>query len=278
MVTAILAAVALAAGCGKNTSSSPSPNTSGKTEKTISVMVPCGQIGPFSEVAELFEKQNPGVKLDWIPLNMVTIVQKIVNGKEKPDAFLSMGDHEVDLVQQAGLVLEGTRTKYADNALAITVPADNPGGVTSIKDFVKPSVKTIAVPDPKMNSVGTHGMEALRGAGIWDQVKDKVIQPQYAADGNEMGGKGQVEASIGYYPCVGEVHVKGQPPAKPKNIKVVGLIEASYYPEFSCEAAVVKGCKDPEGGKQVIAMLKTPEAREIFRKWNFSRTLQESAE
>jgi molybdate transport system substrate-binding protein len=266
--------VMLAAGCGKGPSTNPQPG--GATKKTVSVMVPCGQVGPFSEVADMFEKQNPGVTLDWMPENMVTIVQKIVDGKEKPDVFLSMGDHEVDLVEKAGLMLEGTRVSYADNALAITVPADNPGGVTDIKDFVKPSVKTIAVPDPKMNSVGVHGMEALHGAGIWDQVKDKVIQPQYAADGKEMGSKGQVDASIGYYPCVGEVHVKGEAPAKPKNIKVVGLVEPKYYHEFSCEGAVVKGCKDPEGGKQVLEMLKTPAAQEIFRKWSFTRTLQES--
>lgn len=270
-LSAVIMVAAVATGCGKNA------GTSGKAERTLLVMVPCGQVGPFSEVADLFEQQNPGVKLDWTPENMVTMTEAVLAGKSKPDAFLSMGDLEVDRLAKADLILPDTRTQYADNAIVLTVPADNPAGVESFADLAKPEVKAIAVANPEVNSVGAHAVEAFKGAGIWDQVKDKIVSPQFAAESKELGEKGRVDASIGYYPCESEVHVKGGEPAKPKGTKMIGIVPAQYYSEFSCEAVVVKGCRDPDGGKQLIAMLQSPAAQEIFRKWNFLRTVQESA-
>ena len=270
MAAAAIVAVAVT-GCGKPASPPPSKTGGGGTE-TITVLVPCGQMGPFSKVEDLLKKQDPNVKLDWLGLNMVTMTEEVLGGKSKPDAFLSMGDLEVDRLAKAGLILPETRTQYAENALVLTVPADNPGGVQSFLDLAKPEVRAISIPNPEVNSVGRHAIEALKGAGIWDQVKDKIVSPQFAADSQELGKKGRVEASIGYYPCESEVHVKGGEPAKPKGTKLIGLVPAKYYPPFSCEAAVVKGCKDPEGGKKVIALLKTPEAQAIFKQWSFTRT------
>ena len=270
VVLAMVAAVAMVAGCGKNAT------TGTKAPKTLLVLVPCGQMGPFSEVEDLFRKAHPEVKLDWAGLNMVTMTEEVLGGKKKPDAFLSMGDLEVDRLAKAGLILPETRAKYADNAIVLIVPADNPAGVQSFLDLAKPAVKAIAIPNPAVNSVGAHAIEALKGAGIWEKVKDKIVTPQFAADSQELGQKGQVDASIGYFPCESEVHVKGGEPAKPKGTTLIGFVPAEYYQEFSCEAVVIKGCKDPEGGKQLIAALETPEAQAIFRKWNFARTKQEA--
>lgn len=264
-VLVVVTALSLTAGCGK------SGDGGTAATKQLLVMVPCGQVGPFSEVADLFEKQYPDYKLDWTPENMVTMTEAVLGGKAKPDAFLSMGDLEVDRLAAADLILPETRTRYADNALVLTVPAANPAGIAGFMDLAKPKVKAISVPNPKVNSVGAHAVEAFQGAGLWDKVEDKVLSPQYAADSKELGQAGKVDASIGYFPCESEVHIKGQEPAKPKGTTMLGFVPAEYYSPFSCEAAVVKGCKDPEGGKQLLEFLKTPEAQEIFRKWNFLR-------
>jgi molybdate transport system substrate-binding protein len=281
---ALAAALALAlvvAGCGKQETASKAPDlktgtpasnvTEGQAAGTVVALVPCGQIGPFTEIAALFRKQNPGVKLDWTRENMVPIIKKIIDGEAKPDAVLSMGDVELNVLDKKGLLVEGSRVAYAENALAITVPAKNPAGVTSFADLTKPAVKAIAVPDPKMNSVGAHGVEALKASGLWTQVEKKVLVPQFAAESKEATAKGKVQATIGYYPCVSEVHIPGQAPVIPENIKIVCMVPADTYPTFSCEGAVVKGAKNPEGGKKLLALLQTPEAQRIFQKWNFAR-------
>jgi molybdenum ABC transporter molybdate-binding protein len=274
LALAILAALALASsGCGQKATTAKKP-TSGpgvKATETIYAMVPCGQVGPFSEVDKLFRKAYPGVDLNWIPENMVTIVSKVLDGKEHPDAVLSMGDLEIDKIEKAGLMVEGTRAEYAENGLALTVPAGNPGGVETLADLAKPAVKIISIPKPEDNSVGKHAIEALKAAGLWDKVQRKVVFPQFAADAKEVVQKKQAQASIGYYPCVSEVHIKNAPPAQPKGEKMVGLIPPQDYQPFSCEACVIKGCKNPEGGRTLIEFLKRPEVTKLFRDWNFLR-------
>ncbi len=273
VASAAVVAVALTAwGCGKTTPGTSS-QSSGPVKETITVAVPCGQVGPFDEIAKLFEKQNPGVKVEWMPENMVTIQDKILDGKAQPDVVLSMGDVELDRLAAKDMLLPGTRIAYAENALAFTVPAKNPGQVATFADLAKDSVKGITVPDPVKNSVGTHGMEALKGARLYDKVSKKVIVPPFAADSYESAEKGQSDVAIGYYPCVSEVHVKGAPPSVSKETKMIGLVPAETYKPFSCEGAVLKSAKNPTGGKQLLAFLKSPEAQQSFKNWNFTRTL-----
>ena len=282
----VLVLAMVLAGCGKQQTGGSTSGTKtatpassvkgagtagGQVSGTVEALVPCGQIGPFTEIAALFRKQNPGVKLNWTRENMVPIIKMVVDGKAKPDAVLSMGDVEVNVMEKKGRLVPGTRVAYAENSLSITVPMKNPAGVTSLADLAKPAVKAIAVPDAKMNSVGVYGLEALKAAGLWDKVGKKVLVPAFAATSKEATAKGQVQAMIGYYPCVSEVHIPGQAPVVPKDVKMVSMVPAKLYKQFSCEGAVVQGAKNPEGGKKLLALLQTPEAQEIFRKWNFVR-------
>jgi molybdenum ABC transporter molybdate-binding protein len=256
------------AGCGRQ-SETPSGGGGAGAASTIELMVPCGQLGPFSEVVKLFEAANPGVKVVFAPENMVPIVTKIVNGKATPDVFLSMGDLEVDMVEKAGLVVEGTRTKYAENSLALMVPKGNPAGVKTIADLAKPAVNAISIADPEKNSVGMHAVEALKAAGIYDKVAGKIFIMAMAADTKDATAQKQVQASIGYYPCAVEVHIEGAAPAEEKKLKLVGHVAPELYKPFWCEGAIIKGAKNPEGGKKLLAFLTTPAAQEVFRKWEF---------
>lgn len=257
-----------AVGCGTSSSTGTGGGSEdGPTE--LHVMVPCGQTGPFSDIMELFQAENPDIEVAWVPENIVTITTKIIDGVERPDVFLSMGDLEVDLVEQAGLVMDGTRTAYAENSLAIMVPTGNPAGVQTLADFAKPEVKTITIPDPEHNSVGKHAVEALKNAGIWEDVKGKLLYARFAADSKDTAAKGQAQASIGYYPCAVEVHIPGQEPAVPKNLQLLCQIPAETYPPFKCEGAVLKDAKNPGEAKKLLAFLERPESQEIFTKWQF---------
>ena len=68
-----------------------------------------------------------------------------------------------------------------------------------------------------------------------------------------------------------EVHIEGQPPAEPKDLKLVGQIPPDLYQAFWCEGAVLKEANNPEGGKKLLEFLASPQVQEIFRKWSFVR-------
>ena len=271
---AVLGLALVLGGCGQKAAPAGGagrlkPAVPGGAKVKLEVMVPCGEVGPMSEIIKRFQAANPGIEVDWIPENMVTITRKILDRKSEPDVTLSMGDLEMDLLQKAGMLADGSRTKIAENSLCIMVPAGNPAGVKTIQDLAKPAVKSIAIPDPKENSVGLHAIEALKKAGIWDKVEGKVLFSKFAADSKDVTAKGQAEASIGYYPCAVEVHVPGQPPAKPKNIILQAQVPADLYPAFWCEAAVLKAAKQPAEARKFVEFLGTPESRKVFLEWQF---------
>jgi molybdate transport system substrate-binding protein len=276
----VLTAVVLlaAVGCGQQTEVGTGPEGGGGDAgdvQTIEAMVPCGQAGPFTKVAALFEAENPGVTVRWVPTNMVVIVGKIRDG-ERPDVVLSMGDVELDQLEAEGLLEDGTRAAFAENALSIVVPKGNPGGVAALADLAKPSVKTVTIPDPELNSVGRHAKEALEKAGIWDEVSGKTIFTPQAAQSKEATASGQADASVGYYPCSFEVHTKGQELSKPEKFELVGMVPADLHEAFWCEGAVLKDARNPEGAKKLLAFLHTPEAHDIFRQWQFVHDLADA--
>ncbi|MFB3881732.1 MAG: molybdate ABC transporter substrate-binding protein [Armatimonadota bacterium] len=273
IIAVVPIAVALAmvlGGCGqKPAATQGGPAPSGGPKVKLEVMVPCGEVGPMSEIIKRFQAANPDIVVDWIPENMVTITAKILDRKVEPDVTLSMGDLEMDLLEKAGLLADGSRTKIAENSLCIMVPAGNPAGVKTIQDLAKPAVKSIAIPDPKENSVGLHAIEALKKAGVWEKVEGKVFFSKFAADSKDVTAKGQAEASIGYYPCAVEVHIPGQPPAKPKNLVLQAQVPADLYPAFSCEAAILKDAKQPEAARKFMEFMVTPESQKSFLQWQF---------
>lgn len=242
----------------------------------LRVPVPCGQVGPFSEIVKAFEADNPGVKVHWTPENAVTIMNKIMDGKERSDLFLSMGDLEVDRVEREGLVLDGSRVQYAENSVAVMVPSHNPASVTRLEDLAKPAVRAITIPDPEQNSVGKHAVEALKNAGLWEKVRGKVLIARFAADSKEAAAQGHVDAGIGYYPCIVEVKEEGKEPTAPPTLKLGCLIPGSLYEPFYCEGAVPADAQHPEEARMLLEYMQRPASQEIFRKWQFVHEPAES--
>ena len=199
-------------------------------------------------IAKLWQKQYPNVKLDWGMGNMVSLTEEVLARQQEAGRFLSMGDLEIDRLVKAGLVDTATRTQYADNALAITVPVPDTAGITKIEDLTKPAVKAIAVPDPQKNSVGKHALEAMRGGNLRQGARqDRLhhLRRRQQRDEREGTGRGQ----MAYLPCVAEVHVAGQPPQVPTGISVT-VVPLNYYTPFSCEGIVLKNAREPGRGPE----------------------------
>jgi len=262
--------LALTAGCGQKT-----PQTSGavpastQAAQEIQVLVPCGQMGPFYEIKPLFEKANPGVKINETTENIAVLTRKIMDGVEHPEVFMSMGDREVSMIEAKGRVMPGTRVAYAPNSICLIVPTANPAGVKQLKDVASPAVKSFAVVHPDNSSAGYHAREALEKIGVWKKVAQKTTIPDQPELVAQIVAKGDAQAGIGYWPCMTETHTPGAGPAPRKKVKVAEIIPQKLYTPFSCTAVVVEGAKNPEAGKKFIAFLQTPEAQAIFAKWNF---------
>ena len=271
-----LVAIALIAGCAKQPGGTGA-TTSQSDANTINVLVPCGQTGPYFEIKDLFIKANPDVKVQELSENIAVITRKVLDG-DSPEVFMSMGDREVTQLEQKDRIIPDTRTAYAINALVLIAPKGNPAKVKDLKDVAGPAVKRFVVVNPDESSAGFHSKEALQKLGIWDKVVAKTQVPDQPGMVDEILAKGDAEAGIGYWPCLTESRVPGSGPTPKKRIAIAQIIPQDLYTPFKCEAAVIKGCKNPELGKKFIDFMMEPQSQAIFAKWNFTDPNQSTKE
>src|SRR3954465_9326416 len=73
------------------------------------------------------------------------LARQIVNGAPV-DVFVSADEAQMDVVERAGLILAGSRSKVTGNTLVLVVDAHSP--VKTIEDLGSADVRRIAIGDP----------------------------------------------------------------------------------------------------------------------------------
>lgn len=271
----------LVAGCGRHAPRSPDVSLEpGPTQPTVSgrllIYIPCGVAGPYGAIQELFEKRYPDVDIDLEVANVYVETQKILNGKATPDVWLSLGDREIKAAAEKGLI-DGKPVTYAYNSVGMIVARKNPCGISSLRDLRSPKVKTIALPSDS-NSSGYYVKKALQKVGVWDDIQAKLwITDQPAKVKQQMLG-GHADAGIVYYPCTKETaKVGGEQRHVGGKIQVLGKIPTDLTGRIPAQAAVVKGCKNPELGHRFLQFLLEEPCQDIWEDWAFDRAVPPKA-
>lgn len=123
----------LASGCG----SIASPGTA-----EVSVYAAASLRDALQAAAEDYEAAAPGIDVVVSADSSAALRAQIVQGAT-PDLFLSADVTTPKALVDAGLA-EGPPIPFAQNELAIVVPASNPAGINSPAELARPGVKIIA--------------------------------------------------------------------------------------------------------------------------------------
>ena len=123
----------------------------------------------FKEVTEAFTKQT-GIKVDVIPGSTGQLAQKI--GEDAPyDVFFAANVSFVDDVIKSGDCDAATKQMYARGRVVMWSKA---GAPKALADLTAVDGK-IAIANPDHAPYGRAAKEAMESAGVWDQVKDKIV-------------------------------------------------------------------------------------------------------
>src|SRR5262249_55881283 len=97
----------------------------------------------------------------------------------------------VDALAKKGLILPDTQQIYAQGRITLWQRQDTAFAVQSINDLARPEVRRIAIANPQHAPYGQAAEQALRAAGLWERVRDKIVfgenvgqTLQYAETGN----------------------------------------------------------------------------------------------
>lgn len=178
------------------------------------------------------------------------------------DVFFSSSDAAMDALENAKLLVEGTRRPVLSNSLVIIVPHGDVGEPpVHTFDLGKPEVKKLGLVKPGSAPAGVYAREYLEQAKLWDRVKDKVV-PYENAEALIAGvDASEVDAAILFKTDA----------LLTKNASVAVEMPDDKGPRITYAVAVLAGTRQPDPASRAVIHFTSPEAAAIFKKYGFTR-------
>jgi molybdate transport system substrate-binding protein len=87
---------------------------------------------------------------------------------------------------------------FTSNQLVLVTPANSLAVMTRLVDLKKPDIKRFAMGLPASVPAGLYAQGALEKAGLWKDVKDKVISTQNVRQALDYVARNEVDAGFVY--------------------------------------------------------------------------------
>ena len=212
-------------------------------------------------LASQFEKLS-GVKLDVSYGSSGNFLTQIQNGAPF-DLFFSADSEYPKKLKAAGLTEPGTLREYAVGHIVIWTPRDseiNPAK-DGWKSLLDQRVKKIAIANPDHAPYGRAALAALKKAGIYEQVKDKLVYGENISQAAEFVQSGNAQAGI--------VALSLAISPAMKNGKR-WEIAADSYPPIKQAVVLLKASKNRDAARRFLEFVNGSQGREILQRFGFT--------
>jgi len=178
------------------------------------------------------------------------------------DLFLSADDKEMDKVEQAQLLAQGTRQQLLSNQLAVIEPSSAPSIFSQPFEpaqLADPKVRRLSLGNVETVPAGRYAKVWLEQVGVWKDVSERVlpgIDVRAALAAVEAAG---AQAGIVYRTDV----------ARSKKARSVYLVPLEQGPQISYPLAVLAGRPAEKEARALADFLCSPEARQVFEAAGF---------
>lgn len=239
------------AGCSSDDTStgSTSPASESVASGTVNVAAAASLKTGFTELAATFEKQHPGSKVSLQFAGSATLANQIIQGSPT-DVFASADEKNMEKIGDRALDPQ----IFATNTLVIATAPGNPKKITGLKDLANPDIKTAvcAIPQP----CGNASAAVEKNAGV--TITPTTEEPSVTAVLTKVTS-GQVDAGLVYVTDAKSAGDKVSTVSDPAFASVV-----NKYP-----ITVIKGSKSEALGKEFVALVLSPEGRQVLARLGF---------
>src|SRR6266851_3866908 len=219
----------------------------------------------MGELAEEFEKQQ-GAKVSVSYGSSGNFFSQLQHGAPF-DLFFSADIEYPKKLDAAGLAEPGTLYEYAIGRIVIWTPADANVDVQKHgwKTLLDARVEKIAIANPEHAPYGRAAVAALQKAGIYEQVRAKLVYGENISQAAQFVDSGNAQAGILAF------SLALSPPMKDGKR---WDIPADMYPRMAQAAVIMKSARDKEAARGFLAFLKSEGGRQIFGKYGFAAPSQ----
>ena len=258
----MVSAAFLVTGCSgqsASTSSSSSSSSSGGSQKVLHVSAAASLTNVMQDIAKEYEQQHPDVKVEFNFGSSGALQQAIENGGNA-DVFVSAAQKQMNALEKAGLLADGTRQDLLINDVVLIVPKDSKKNIATFEDLKGSAVQHLALGEPKGVPVGQYSEEIFTKMNMLDAMKAKAV---YGSDVRQVlawveGG----EADVGL--------VYATDAAISDGVKVVAKAPADTHKPIIYPAAVLKDSKQMDLAKDFTQFLRNDTSEALFEKYGFT--------
>ena len=231
-------------------------------EKDLLVFAATSLRDPLTEVSEHYESEN-GVNVNLSFGGSQSLAQQIASGAPA-DVFMSAGIGPVHFLEQRALasIPDSRSLRLLSNELVV-VTRDESGGLDSLKSLTSDAIERIALADPALAPAGAYAEEALRSAGVWDRLRDKILLGKDVRAAMTYVAVGNADAGIVYRTDA----------LSSDSLDVAYSVDPALHSTIIYPAVAVNGSSNSGDASQYVEYLSSEEAISIFRRFGFSETM-----
>lgn len=173
------------------------------------------------------------------------------------DVFVAADDAWMDHAAAAGTVVADTRRAVAGNRLVLVVPSASPSVLPA--DLAGPTIARVAIAAEAVPA-GRYARAALRHAGVWDTLGDRVVTGDDARTTLAWVARGEADAGVVY----------ATDAAVEPAVRVTYTFPGEAHPPVRYAAAVLATASDADAAAAFVAHLAGEAARARFAAAGFT--------
>ncbi len=216
----------------------------------------------LKQIGDAYEK-NTGVKVKFSFGASGALTQQIQNGAPFDVFFSADMDYPRQLIA-AGEADDASLYQYAVGKLVLWVPADSSLDLEhqGMNVLLDPSVKKVAIANPQHAPYGRAAVAALKHAGVYDHVADRLVLGENVAQAAQFVESGN--AQVGFVALAHAAAPGMQGKGK------YWEVPAELYSALAQGAVVLSHSQHRKEATEFVEYIKTKEAAEVLRKYGFT--------
>jgi molybdate transport system substrate-binding protein len=214
----------------------------------------------MNDLGESFEKER-GIKVAVTYGSSGIFFAQIQNGAPF-DLFFSADTTFPKKLIEAGSADANSFVVYAYGRLVIWLPPDSPFDLTAagFRTLLDPRIKRVAIANPEHAPYGRAAIIALRDAGIYDQVKSKLVLGENIAQAAQFVESGNAQVGI-----IAK-SLALSPAMKSGKLWDISMVTK----EIEQAAVVVRSSPNKQAAIEFLSFLRTAPARSTLERFGFT--------
>lgn len=225
----------------------------------ITVGAGAGLLDVLDLIAGSFEAANADIAVSFTFASGGAITAQVKQGAPLDAVIFPAGGGHMNTLEHEGLIAPETRFVAAHDKILLVVPSDTRLSGDPWKWLAGPSVRKIAIGDPRIVPAGTYAMQVLQHLGLDKLLAERLVYGRTVRQVLSYVELGDADAGFVY----------GSTLYKSTKARAVAEAPAGSHESVVFEAAMVKGTKHDQEVQRFLAYLRSPEARKAFGQCGF---------